>query len=208
MPDLAGTDLRGTRSASDPFAVRRSGLAPAQRIDVDVTDPVKALEVHAEALSAKDYRAYIALLSPDFRYYPRPGDLSCIPWLTQDYWTFADEADIVANMMADPSLDFELVMQISNSTPAQSGEVLAVDADARVLVRPDSGWFQDTRFEYTFAPDSRGFFRIVEIREVRSTEPGRRTMGLQSANGGIPGSSWTCTKASYRSDSHGVAFTR
>ena len=117
---------------------------------VDFTDPVKALLAHGEALSQKNHDAYVALLSPDFKFYIRDDDASDLPWVVNGAWPYSVEIEIMANMM-DPNFsgnelpveaieaDF-IVRNISEIIgPDSEGYLLLADADMRVLVGPGYG---------------------------------------------------------------------
>jgi hypothetical protein len=140
----------------------------------------------------------MALLSPDFTFYIRDDDASDLPWVTNGYWSREVEGEIIANMM-DPNFNgetlpvdtIEATFNVLNVASIEGGHLLSADADIRVLVGPDTGWFSDTKFECVLRPDARGFLRIETLREVRRTEPGR------AASEAIEPTPWTAIKARY-----------
>jgi hypothetical protein len=116
------------------------------------------------------------ILHPEFTFYIRDDDASDLPWVIDGFWYRNVELEIAANMF-DPEFSgetqpvdtIEYTYRVLSDTPIAGGSLVTADADARVLVGPDTGWFSDTRFEFEVVPDpdQAGLFQIRLQREVR-----------------------------------------
>jgi hypothetical protein len=155
-------------------------------IQTNVTTPEAALDAHAQAMNARDFDAYQAMMEPippgreaaGFRFYIRDDDAGEFPWLPDTWWGYDVESQILRNM-TDPEYDgeerpvetIEFEYRIIHELVVEDGRLLTADADITVLVGANTGWLANTRFLFLLVEDADGYYRIRSIREKKILEP-------------------------------------
>lgn len=159
--------------------------------------PAEVIAAHADALTRRDYDAYVALLHPDFEYVPQSQDLGDLPWITpDDPWSLEDELPIIAHMFDpdfvsqyDPSRQavqsIQAIMTPLNELATDEGTEVATTADIQVLWSANSGAFAAVRFVFLIVADDRGQLRIRRIEELPD-------------HSRVESASWATVKAAYR----------
>lgn len=151
-----------------------AGLAPLPF--ATLRDPVQVVRLHADAIEARDFRLYRALLARDFRYRLRVddvGQIACGGF--SDSWDLPTELRLWRHMSSphfqgdEPpvqSIEVDLsILEARGGWDDGQAEVLA-NATIVVLVAPDAGWLTDTAFRFTLQRQD-GQLRISTIEEIR-----------------------------------------
>jgi len=141
---------------------------------VENQDPLVVVNLHAEAVSRRDFHLYRALLAHEFRFYPRDADADNLLCLSpqSDSWGAGMEL-LIWKHMTDPNfvgdehpvekITMDLTVLSSRNLPG--GEfVVTADATILVFVGPDTGWATNTRLRFDLSRQA-GSLRIDSIRE-------------------------------------------
>ena len=125
------------------------------------------------------------LLTPDFRFYPCPGDSP--DWLEADYWDREAELELLRTMFGHGVPGSEPIDSIEVEFERLSEDDLtSIDGSTRVpyrfviqaLTGPDRGWIARTRLDVLIVADATapGRFSIREMRELALPGPNDREL--------------------------------